>query len=596
MAAAYHFKAIPASSTFPTSAKAKIRWGASVSALHTQFPSSIADETVTAFQDYQLLFTSQRSECVKPVVLRIVDGSIPADFPTGTYYLVGPGLFSDDHGSTVHPLDGHGYLRAFTIDGDKREVSFLARYVETEAQLEELDRKTGSWRFTHRGPFSVLRGGKKILNSKVMKNVANTTVLKWGGRLLCFWEGGFPHEIEPKTLDTIGMFNVMDGNDSLTWINGDVWDVAGLLLKPILCGVFKMPPKRLLSHYKIDAQRKRLLILSCNAEDMLLPRNNFTFCEFDLNFNLLQKQEFNIPDHLMIHDWAFTDTHYILFGNRVKIDVTGSLRALLGLSPMISALSVNPSKNTTPIYLLPRSLDSIKRKARNWKVPIEAPSQMWLLHVGNAFEQEDQNGALEIQLQAATCSYQWFNFIKLFGYNWQSGKLDPSFMNARDGEVELLPHLIQVSIKLDSNGIQQKCLVEPLNHWSRPSDFPVVNPAFTGHGNNYIYAATSSGSRRLFPYFPFDTVAKLNLSTKAVSTWSVGSRRFIGEPVFVSKGIEEDDGYLLVVEYAVSIQRCYLVVLNAKRIGEVDAVVARLEVPKHLNFPFAFHGFWATER
>lgn len=41
-------------------------------------------------------------------------------------------------------------------------------------------------------------------------------------------------------------------------------------------GVFKMPPKRLLSHYKIDVERNRLLIMSCNAEDMLLPRSNFT--------------------------------------------------------------------------------------------------------------------------------------------------------------------------------------------------------------------------------------------------------------------------------------------------------------------------------
>lgn len=42
-------------------------------------------------------------------------------------------------------------------------------------------------------------------------------------------------------------------------------------------GVFKMPPKRLLSHYKVDAQRNRLLIMSCNAEDMLLPTSHFTF-------------------------------------------------------------------------------------------------------------------------------------------------------------------------------------------------------------------------------------------------------------------------------------------------------------------------------
>lgn len=45
--------------------------------------------------------------------------------------------------------------------------------------------------------------------------------------------------------------------------------------------------------------------------------------EFDSNFKLLEKKELVIEDHLMIHDWAFTDTHYILFANRIKLDVIG---------------------------------------------------------------------------------------------------------------------------------------------------------------------------------------------------------------------------------------------------------------------------------
>lgn len=45
--------------------------------------------------------------------------------------------------------------------------------------------------------------------------------------------------------------------------------------------------------------------------------------EFDSEFHLVEKQDFQIPDHLMIHDWAFTDSHYILFGNRIKLDVGG---------------------------------------------------------------------------------------------------------------------------------------------------------------------------------------------------------------------------------------------------------------------------------
>lgn len=50
--------------------------------------------------------------------------------------------------------------------------------------------------------------------------------------------------------------------------------------------------------------------------------------ELDANFKLLHQQEFNIPDHLMIHDWAFTDSHYILFGNRIKLNVPGNFLCL----------------------------------------------------------------------------------------------------------------------------------------------------------------------------------------------------------------------------------------------------------------------------
>ncbi|KAF5731628.1 Carotenoid cleavage dioxygenase 7 chloroplastic isoform 1 [Tripterygium wilfordii] len=559
------------------------------------------DEATAAFWDYQFLFVSQRSETVQPVKLQVVDGAIPSDFPSGTYYLAGPGIFSDDYGSTVHPLDGHGYLRSFTFDGVKGDVNFMAKYVRTEAQEEEFDHATGTWRFTHRGPFSVLKKGKKLGNTKVMKNVANTSVLKWGGRLLCLWEGGDPYEIESGTLDTVGRFDMINGSDSLVNSNGsvdggDVWEVAARLLKPILHGVFNMPAKRMLSHYKVDARRNRLLTVSCNAEDMLLPRSNFTFYEHDSDFKLLQMQEFNIPDHLMIHDWAFTDTHYILFSNRIKLDVIGSMGAVCGLSPMISALSVNPSKASSPIYLLPRfpneSSDSVG--GRDWRVPVEVDSQFWLQHVGNAFEVKDQNGNLDIHIQAVACSYHWFNFQSLFGYNWQSGKLDPSIMNVKEGDqTQLLPHLIQVSIKLDAEGSCYKACVEPLNEWNKSSDFPLINQSFSGYENKYIYAAASSGSRRSLPSFPFDMVVKLDLKDKSARTWSTGRRRFIGEPIFVPKDESEDDGYLLVVEYAVSIQKCYLVILDPKRIGEGDALVARIMVPKHLNFPLGFHGFWA---
>ncbi|CAN1315400.1 Carotenoid cleavage dioxygenase 7, chloroplastic [Linum perenne] len=560
------------------------------------------EDEVAAFWDYQFLFISQRTETTQPITLKLVNGVVPSDFPIGTYYLAGPGLFSDDHGSTVHPLDGHGYVKSFRIveeSGHGRKVVYMAKYVKTEAQMEEHDPVTDTWRFTHRGPFSLLKGGKIVGNTKVMKNVANTSVLRWGGRLLCLWEGGDPYEIHPRTLDTVGRFGLID--NQLVAGPGDVWDFAAGLLKPVLYGLFRMPPKRLLSHYKVDNKRDRLLTMSCNAEDMLMPRNNFTFYEYDANFKLLQSQEFPIPDQLMIHDWAFTDTHYILFGNRIKIDAFGAILAVCGLSPMISTLSVNPS-STSPIYLLPRFPSHESSSQRDWRVPVEAQLPMWLNHVGNAFQSIDEDGNSKIHIHAATCSYEWFNFHKLFGYNWRSGKLDPSAMNfTKESDYQLLPHLVEITINLGAHGSYEKCDIEPLNKWNKATDFPIINPAFSGEKHRYIYAAACSGSRRTLPNFPFDTVVKMDGKEKSVSTWTARRRTFIGEPIFVPKcsnssDMGEDDGYLLVVEYAVAIQKCYLVILDPKMIGEGDcAVVARLEVPKELNFPLAFHGFWASD-
>lgn len=92
----------------------------------------------------------------------------------------------------------------------------------------------------------------------------------------------------------------------------------------------------------------------------------------------------------------------------------GSLLALTGTHPMIAALAVDPSRQSTPVYLLPRSPEA-EATGRDWSVPIEAPSQMWSMHVGNAFEERNARGGINIQLHMSGCSYQWFNFHRMFG-------------------------------------------------------------------------------------------------------------------------------------------------------------------------------------
>ncbi|PKU83916.1 Carotenoid cleavage dioxygenase 7, chloroplastic [Dendrobium catenatum] len=445
--------------------------------------SATAAAAITALEDYQRLFSSQPAESVDPLPLVATKGSLPADFPLGTYYLIGPGMISDDHGSTVNPLDGHGYLRAFRFIGGG-VVMYSARYVETEAAKEEREAKTGEWRFRRSGIFSRLKSGWRAPSWTCIKNVANTTVLTWAGRLFCLWEGGYPYELEPKSLATVG------------------------------------------------------------------PADFITAAE----------------------------------GRQRR----GGGGGVLNLAAGITKLLIHGNQPTTPIYLLPRF--SNNTISRDWRIPIEAPSQLWTCHVGNAYEEKDGNGKTKIKIQASVCSYQWFNQKKLFGYDSQSSKLDPSFMNV---EQQLLPHLVKISIELDAEGSCLLCsIVDSSTQWKNLVDFPVINPTNSGKANRFMYASSTSGSREFLPHFPFDTVVKFDFSNGITKSWCTESRKFIGEPMFISKNAKVCSFQAEGKQYAVFKQKCYLVVLDAKRIGHDDAIEVKLEVPKHLTFPFGFHGFW----
>ena len=142
--------------------------------------------------------------------------------------------------------------------------------------------------------------------------------------------------------------------------------------------------------------------------------DDLTFAEFDAGFRLVQKREFVLPAHLMIHDWAFTDSHYVVLGNRIRLDIPWSMLAMTRTHPMIAALALDPGRRTTPVYLLPRSTEAVA-SGRDWTVPVEAPSQMWSLHVGNAFEEDNARGGLDLHLHMSGCSYDWFHFHKMFG-------------------------------------------------------------------------------------------------------------------------------------------------------------------------------------
>ena len=62
--------------------------------------------------------------------LRLVSGAIPKDL-RGTLYVNGPARVIDGRGRAAHPLDGHGFVRAFNFQ--EGEASIRGRFVRTWA-------------------------------------------------------------------------------------------------------------------------------------------------------------------------------------------------------------------------------------------------------------------------------------------------------------------------------------------------------------------------------------------------------------------------------------------------------------------------------
>jgi carotenoid cleavage dioxygenase-like enzyme len=85
----------------------------------------------------------------------------------------------------------------------------------------------------------------------------------------------------------------------------------------------------------------------------------------------------------------------------------------------------------------------------------------------------------------------------------------------------------------------------------------------------------------------FDRIVKVDVNERSVSSWSRPGL-YPGEPVFVARpgSRDEDDGVLLAVVLDAQARSSFLVVVDARTLGEH----ARVPVPHHI--PFGFHGMF----
>ena len=477
-----------------------------------------------SIQEWQKGYDSQPNEYDYEIT--DIEGEIPLEL-SGTLFRNGPGLL-DIGGSPIHhPFDGDGMISAFYFQAGK--AHYRNRFVKTEAYLQE----QAARKILYRGVFGTQKPGG-ILNNAFdikLKNIANTGVIYWNDKLLALWEAAEPHQLDPVTLDTIGI--------------------------DYLDGVLE-PGDAFAAHPWIDP--------SCDLDDGAPCLVNFrvdpglsskiTLFEFAPDGKLLRHHAHSVPGFSFIHDFIITPQYAIFFQNPVNFN---PLPFLFGMRGAGECVEFQPHK-PTKVILIPRD-------PQNKEIKTFTVESGFVFHHANAFEQGNEICIDSIAYQSLPQVQPDSNYKEVDFDNLDPGQLWRFTLNLANGSV-------------------QREMLE-----SRCCEFPTHNPAQVGRDYRYLYigAASEDTGRNA----PLQGILKLDLKTGERQLHSFAPHGFVSEPIFVPhpKGEREDSGWILTLVYDGKQHRSTLAILDGENLAEKP--IALLHLNHHV--PYGLHGSWCDE-
>ncbi len=260
-----------------------------------------------------------------------ISGTIPADL-RGTLYRNGPGRWQDHTGRPLHHLfDGDGMLSAFTLA--EGTVHYKNRYVRTPHY-------TGKSGTRHLG--TPAPGGWSANIGRFMPNLANTNVVEHAGHLYALWEGGPPHEIDPDTLDTLG---VRRFGGELRWM-------GSYSAHPSIC-----PRTREMFNFGVE----------------FIPGPHLRIYRTNPSGRLRHFRSVSLPYVAMVHDFAITERYLVFVVSPIIPD---AVPVALGLKSLGDALQYQPRRGSVFI-LVPRAGGKVRR--------IDSEAVM-VFHLSNAYD------------------------------------------------------------------------------------------------------------------------------------------------------------------------------------------------------------------
>ncbi len=476
-------------------------------------------------QDWQKGHQSQPNEY--DYWVEDIEGDIPKELK-GTLFRNGPGLL-DIHGTPIrHPFDGDGMVCAISFKEGK--VHFRNRFVRTKGFVEE----KSAGKMLYRGVFGTQKPGGWLKNAfdLRLKNIANTNIIYWGGKLLALWEAAEPYRLDPQNLETIGidyLDDVLKPGDAFAahpWVDpscimdGGAPSLVNFSIKPSLS-------------------------------------SKITIYEFNPNGQLKRRHSHNIPGFAFIHDFAITPNYCIFFQNPVRFN---PLPFVFGLRGAGECVQFQPNRPTR-VVVIPRTPE-----LKDDRMKILEVESGFIFHHGNAFETSENEICVD------SICYQ-----SLYQIKSDSSYKEVDFDALAPGQ------LWRFTLNLASSTVKKKMLD------SRSCDFPTVNPDKVGRPYRYLFIGAAHHPT---DNAPLQAIGKLDLESEERQLYSFAPQGYVGEPIFVPHphAKKEDEGWLLTLVYDALHHRSDIVILDPQDLNQ--SPISRIHLKHHI--PYGLHGSWTS--
>jgi all-trans-8'-apo-beta-carotenal 15,15'-oxygenase len=356
------------------------------------------------------------------------------------------------------------------------------------------------------------------------KNVANTNIVSWGGKLMALWEASHPHRLDPDTLETMGI-ETLDGvlHKGTPFAAHPMMDPGDEVREPRLV-TFGVQPG---------------------------PKTTITIYELNLAGKVVLEHRHQLPGFAFIHDFAITPQYCLFFQNPVTFNPLPYVLGMRGAAECITFHGDRPTK----IWVIPRNPFQ--------SAQVIETDPCFVFHHANAFEQDRT-------LVVDSVSYETFPAID-HDLNYQE----------IDFDVRPPGQLWRFQIDLEDGTASRRLLDR------RACEFPFVNPALIGKPHHWIFLAAAHQSEGDAPHqaiFKINPESGQQDLYSFATKGFVGEPIFVSRP----GSDREDDGWVLTLVYDAARGRTDVAILDGTDLqkGPIARLHLKHHIPYGLHGSF----------